>query len=167
MKSQKYIPNPNQRENTQDGLFRLSQKVALYDPARNAFLILVEQESERKSLEHAGEPWDLPGGHLMRDEDPEIGLRRELQEELGDEVWYELAGVADFLLQNSGYIVYLAVYRGGDITVGRGCEGYLWKTAQEVEETELVHPLLGQAIRSAALRLKEREYLSETSRRYL
>lgn len=30
--------------------------------------------------------WDLPGGRLNKDEDPQTGLRREIKEELGIEV---------------------------------------------------------------------------------
>jgi ADP-ribose pyrophosphatase YjhB (NUDIX family) len=56
--------------------------------------------------------WDLPGGFLESDEIPEIGLRRELREELGVGVRHaSLIGFVNAPYGPGGFPVLVAVYR--------------------------------------------------------
>lgn len=158
------MPNENMRENGEDGQFNISQKIALFDPATHSFLLIIKHLTDEQRAKLPYEAWDLPGGHLFPQEDPEQGLKREVAEEIGPEVKYELDDVADFLLQNSGFVIYLAEYQEGDINLSEEHEKYVWQTAEEIEKNEKNHPLLKQAIRSAAKRLKEKEYLNDLKR---
>lgn len=160
----KYVPNPNKRGDDSDEKFRLSQKLVLYNEKDKTFLLVIEPIAHADLQEREYEPWNFPGGHLIAEEDPIIGLSREIREELGEDVKYGEAEVIDFLLQRSGYVVYLAPYLEGEIRLSDEHERYIWKTAEEIEKDEKFHPLLKQAIRSAEKRIREREYLNDAKR---
>ena len=62
-------------------------KMIHYNNPRPCVLAIVCHDDQilltRRTIEPGSGKWDFPGGFLERDEHPEVGLRREFEEELG------------------------------------------------------------------------------------
>lgn len=58
-----------------DGLFPVSTKIALYSEDKNSVLVIKMRTNQ--------DVYELPGGHLHENEDPDAAMARELYEETG------------------------------------------------------------------------------------
>ncbi len=77
----------------------IPQKALIVDRGQ----VLIVKNSEGK--------WQLPGGRLHKDEDPERGLKREITEELGVDIEiFSVFDVAVFTTASSGQDHFLVVY---------------------------------------------------------
>ncbi|MFZ3032193.1 MAG: nucleotide exchange factor GrpE [Candidatus Moraniibacteriota bacterium] len=156
-------------------MFQLSQKVILYDPAEKKFLLLRDAFPDYDFHKKYG-PWDLPGGRVHTDEDLAEALKRELQEEIGDDVTYELKQAIsgqpidlfstgnDQVISHRVMLMTLAIYTGGTPRLSEEHDQLEWKTADEVESDAVYKPWLKEAIRSATIHIKAQEGTNDTMR---
>ncbi|OGZ49213.1 MAG: hypothetical protein A3C84_01825 [Candidatus Ryanbacteria bacterium RIFCSPHIGHO2_02_FULL_48_12] len=94
-----HSPDRNQKMEESNLIADIAQKALIVDRGQ----VLIVKDSDRK--------WQLPGGRLHKDEDPERGLKREIAEELGVDI--EVFGVFDvgvFTTASSGQDHFLVVY---------------------------------------------------------
>jgi molecular chaperone GrpE len=153
----------------------IGQKLALYDPATQKFLLLKANKPTGKGDAKKYEvfwktyfPWDLPGGRIENDETVEAGFIRDVVEEIG-EVQYSLQSIVH--TEHMEYIdgpVYatfsLGTYQGGEITLSEEHSEYQWLTAEEVESHKEIKPWLKTVIKNGSERLKEKSYLEDLLR---
>jgi molecular chaperone GrpE len=151
------------------GLYQVSQKVLFYREEDKKFLLVRSAYKEGTFYKNYG-PWDLIGGRVDQGEDMNGSLNREVVEEAGQDVRYELVCPLDRVEMEyaSGKVVtigFLALYQGGEVSLSEGeHDEYRWETAEEVEKNEEYKPWLKQFVKAAAERLKEREYLNDLKR---
>lgn len=154
--------------------FQLSQKVVLYRPDEKKYLLLRDAHPEYDFYKKYG-PWDLPGGRVHLGEDLVEALKREVTEEIGSEVAYELkevvSGCPIEIVKNLGeeavyrvMLITLALYTGGEIKISEEHDQAEWKTLKEVIEGEEYKPWLKEAISGAARMVEDGEYLNDLKR---
>lgn len=156
-------------------MFQLSQKVVLYDPIEKKFLLLRDAFPEYDFHKKYG-PWDLPGGRVHVDEDLTEALKRELQEEIGEDVTYELKQTIsgqpidlfsagnDKVISHRIMLMTLAIYTGGEPRLSEEHDQMEWKTADEVERGAEYKSWLKEAIRAAMTHIKADEGTSDAMR---
>lgn len=149
-------------------LFKLSQKVLFYNRTDKTFLIVKDANPESEVCKKYG-VWELPGGRVDKGEQPEKALIRELKEELGDEVQYQLgATVSRYFYSLSDVkragIVYLGMYEKGEIKLSAEHSEYVWSTVEEIEKLSEEHDWLKEVIRDAVRFLVNESYLSDLKR---
>ena len=129
---------------TEDNLkpYIVGQKIVLYDETTKKFLVLKANKPEGKKFEAFWKtyfPFDLPGGRIENDETIAEGLARDVREEIGEAVVYELGDIVHAeqmeYIDASVYAVFsLAYYRGGEVALSDEHSEYSWLTAEEVAE---------------------------------
>ncbi len=154
----------------------IGQKVALYDPATQKFLLLKANKPTGKGDPKKYEtfwktyfPWDLPGGRIENNETVEAGFVRDIEEEIGKEVIYKIGPIVHTehmeYIDGSVYACFsLGLYEGGEITLSEEHSEYQWMSADEVEKHKEIKPWLKSAIAKAAERIKEQSYLTDLLR---
>lgn len=148
------------KEKKQPAVFQVSQKAIIYDPESEKFLLarLSKKVSEK-------EEWSFIGGRIDEGEDHSIeALRREIREEVGAGMEYEIQGVVDAHLDDRLRVGHLVYYRGGDIELSDEHSEYAWMTAGEIETKKGLRPIVAPLVRAAAARLKAEEYLNDLKR---
>lgn len=110
---------------TDQDLFRVSNKACIYD------------EDKVLLLQNHSRVWELPGGHLDReDENVNQGLSRELREETGMElVSSELVRLHTY--QDSFAMFWVCRVRGDQVILSEEHEDYEWVPIEELESYEL------------------------------
>ena len=114
--------------------------------SKDEFLMLKSQRAE---------VWVLPGGGMEKDEDVMGCLRRELREELGDEVQVEILGIAvgcSFTLLQALAVglTFVGTYLGGEITLSDEHEACRWLHLTEMEKEHISQPYGMDIFRRAA-----------------
>ena len=154
----------NQHADENWGKFWISQKVVFWRVEDGKFLLVKETDPEMIDRWAPLETWSFPGGHIDKDENVADALARELMEELGA-IDYELLGPIRVTTTRSGVgVAYLGQYLQGEITLSDEHSEYEWYGAEEIDGNEKINPIVKEVIRSAVLRLKEREYLNDLQR---
>lgn len=159
---------------TEDNLkpYIIGQKIVLHDPRTKKFLVLKANKPEGKKFEQFWKtyfPYDLPGGRIENGETITDGLTRDVVEEIGDTVQYELGDIVHAeqmeYLDVAVYAVFtLASYQEGEITLSDEHNAYEWLTDEEVAEHKEIKPWLKSAIAKAQKRIEERNYLDDLKR---
>jgi molecular chaperone GrpE len=126
----------------------VSVKAVLWDPKDDKFL-LVQRRSTKE--------WGFLGGTIDGNENLEQTLKRELQEEAGNSLEYELGSVIHARRRknrkfNKDYvrIAYLVKYNGGDIVLSDEHIKYDWMSVDEIQSgkhTKWVKESIENAIR--------------------
>lgn len=109
-------------------LFRVSTKAAVFDTSREKVVVV----RRNKSKQWKYDAWDLPGGHLEDNEEPEIAISRELMEECG--IKCENLQKAGFFLHNGVKVVlaYTGTIENQELVASDGEEDTpLWLTKEE------------------------------------
>lgn len=148
------------KEKKQPALFQVSQKAIIYDPEADKFLLarLSKKASEK-------EEWSFIGGRIDEGEDQSLdALRREISEEAGDDIEYEIRGIVDAHVSDRCRVGHLVYYKGGEITLSDEHSEYAWMTMGEIEEKKGLRPTVKPLIRSAAARMESEEYLNDLKR---
>ena len=150
-------------------MFYVSQKVIFYNADEKKFLLLKSKDMGGGFCALYG-PWDLPGGRINGDEDIDVALEREIVEEVGDEIRYELDNRFELIGRTKFHfpsirksvvvLCFLSTYQGGDIKLSEEHTEYKWFMASEIEQDEELKPWLKEFVRLASERIKERSYLS-------
>jgi len=138
----------------------LSQRVVLYDPDTQKFLLGKEKDFSKDSG-----PWQFPGGRLDVDETPEEGLEREVSEELGVSVMYEKKGCVDYVAKfhykrneiDAILTFQLLHYKGGEVKASDEHEELRWVSADEIRNGKEYKEWLSDVIEKAGLRIEELE----------
>lgn len=153
--------------------FQLSQKIILYRPNDKKFLLVKDAFEDSEYYQKYG-PWELPGGRVDTGEIPEEALSREIEEELGKDIQFELKGViagCHMRLDsdpdndpNRVKLGYLTIFQGGEINISDEHSEYIWKTAKEIESGEEYKPWLKEFIRSATTHIEKEEHLEDIKR---
>lgn len=110
-----------------------SQRIVMYDVQKNAYLLA--KENAYKVEKGA---WQFPGGRVDHREELQGAFVREVQEELGKDVTYQIIG--PLLGVRASYkdgvdgvlMMYLAYYEGGDIVLSEEHSAYKWMSADAV-----------------------------------
>lgn len=150
----------------------IGQKIALYDPRVKKFLILKANKPEGKKFEQFWKtyfPFDLPGGRIENDETIAEGFMRDVTEEIGSNVKYQLGDIIHAeqmeYTDSPVYAVFsLGYYQGGEITLSDEHETYQWLTAAEVANHADIKPWLKNTIAQADKRIQETSYLEDLKR---
>ncbi len=149
-------------------LFQISQKIAVYDPEKRAFLMLKIADMESFFVQKYG-VWDFPGGRVDVSESLEDSLTRELGEEIGFDSIENLKQSGVFLAEYKekrvltlGYVAQASSSRG--ITLSSEHDEYRWVTAEEVAKNDEFGEMAKYFVAAAVERLKEREYLNDVKR---
>jgi len=110
----------------------VSTKLVLYDADSERFLLVQRKTSKE---------WGFIGGTIDGDEELKETLEREVVEEMGDDVRYDLLdAVYAKRRRNRKYdldfikIAYLAYYKGGDIALSKEHIKYDWLSIEEIEK---------------------------------
>jgi 8-oxo-dGTP diphosphatase len=120
-----------------------------------AVVALIER-GQRVLLTRRGRPpypgtWDLPGGFLEGDEAPEVGLRRELREELGVRVQAaRFLGFARDRYGPRGFPILTLVYRAtvaGKLRPGDDVSEARWFPRRQVPWGQIAFPGLRRLLR--------------------
>lgn len=149
-------------------LFKVSQKILLYKPLDKKFLIVKDAYPETEVCKKYG-VWELPGGRVDEGELPEEVLERELVEELGDDIAYQMKGTVSrffFSLVDAERvgIVYLGLYERGEIELSDEHAEYAWWTAEEIEKLPKEQEWLKRVVRDATQYLHNESYLTDLKR---
>ena len=98
------------------------------------FLIILREPNDKSFPDH----WDFPGGKIEPNEDPSIGLEREVAEGTALKLKVlEVVGVYEFDLENKGEIthrftVYSAEFISGDVKLSHEHTDFRWATKEEL-----------------------------------
>lgn len=150
----------------------IGQKIVLYDQNTKKFLLLKANKPKGKKFEQFWKtyfPFDLPGGRIENGETITDGLVRDVQEEIGGEVQYQLSDIIhaeqmDYI-DTAVYAVFtLGYYQNGNITLSEEHNESLWLSAEEVEAHKEIKPWLKNAIAGAQKRIQEKSYLEDLKR---
>lgn len=150
----------------------IGQKILLHDANTHKFLILKANKPEGAKFEQFWKtyfPYDLPGGRIENGETIAEGLARDVQEEIGETVQYQLSDIVHAeqmeYVDTSVYAVFqLAQYQGGDITLSDEHSEYSWLNAEEIAEHKEIKSWLKAAVAKAVERLTEKNYLVDAKR---
>lgn len=149
-------------------LYQVTQKVLFYRPADKKFLFAKDSNVDGKFYKDYG-PWDVIGGRPDENENVDSALDREVREEAGEDICYEVDSVLGRAEMVYGWgnvmaIGFLAIYKDGEVRLSDEHSEFKWCTADEVEKDEEIKPWLKQFVKTATERLKEREYLNDLKR---
>jgi len=120
----------------------LCQKICLYDKKTKSILLC-----KRQGEEDFDEVFSFPGGKMDdADETMVDGIKRELEEELGSEVEYELqmdfSINREFTRKDGKYMVlphYLAIYKGGKIHINEDeYSDSIWVTVEDMSSVNCI-----------------------------
>ncbi len=150
----------------------IGQKIVLYDQHAKKFLILKANKPEGKKFEQFWKtyfPYDLPGGRIENNETIAEGFTRDVTEEIGSDVQYQLGDIVHAeqmeYLDGPVYAVFsLGYYQGGDITLSDEHSEYHWLTVEEVAEHKDIKPWLKNTVAQASRRIQEASYLEDLKR---
>lgn len=103
--------------------------------------LILNEEGKFLLCREVSNLWGIPGGGLDRGETPEIGLAREIHEEMGLETTW-IADTPSFFFTTQalqkewwlGIVVYEVTVDGYDIIPSDECQEIGWFTAEEVLE---------------------------------
>lgn len=149
-------------------VYRVTQKVFLYNPTEKKFLLFRVSDTEGDFFEKYG-PWDVAGGHIDEGDDIDASVRREISEEVGDAIQYRIDSVlgrieAQFGLKDRLMIGILAVYQGGEVKLSHEHTESRWFTQEEIEKNAEIKPWIRDFVKIALERLQEHEYLNDLQR---
>lgn len=149
-------------------LFQISQKLVVYDPEKQTFLMLKIADTESFFVEKYG-LWDFPGGRVDVAESLEDSLSRELGEEIGFDDVDTVKQTGVFLAEyrkkrvlTIGYVAFISSSRV--IELSSEHSEYRWVTAEEVSSGDEFGHMAKYFVAVAAERLKEQEYLNDVKR---
>ncbi len=157
-------------------LVRISQKVLFYDKDDGKFLFLKVAKPGKDAPHHAQwykdyGPWDIPGGHIKRDEDDlNVAVAREIQEEIGMEIdgadeicCFEL--MTNPKTKHRGFnVIYLMEYTGEPVILSDEHEDFTWMNAEEVAQHKEIKPWLKEAVEKAVAQRELKDSLNSWHR---
>ena len=139
----------------------VSTKAVLYDANDEKFL-LVQRKSNKE--------WGFVGGTIDGNEELEEALKREVVEEIGDDVKYEVSDVIYARRRrnrkyNLDYIkiAYLAEYKGGDIVLSKEHIKYDWVSGEDIKNGEY-SDWVKNSVSKALERIESRESVERLHR---
>lgn len=140
---------------------RITTKAFIYDAETKKFLFA-------RAADMKEEYWKLIGGRVEEGEQLEDALNREIIEEIGGAVQYEVMGSMGATTVSDGGIVnivaFLVKYHGGDITLNEEHSEYKWLTIDEAKNSETIGEWAKPFLEEASKRLKAEEYLTDLKR---
>lgn len=157
------------KENTPRKIYKVTQKMFLYNPEDKTFLLLRIADVEGPFFKKYG-PWDVAGGHIDDGEEtPSESIKREVAEEIGIDVQYEIDSVLDRIEMHypSGdriAIGILALYQGGGIVLSDEHSEYRWLSSEAIQENSDIKLWIKEFVKLAIARLRSKEYLDDLKR---
>lgn len=141
---------------------RVTTKAFIFDPETKKFLFA-------RAADMKEEYWKLIGGRMEEGEQPTDALIRELTEEIGKDVTYEIVGtIGSTVIPNDDSLVtivgYLVLYRGGEIQLNEEHSEYKWLTYEEVMSEKNRGEWATPFFEEAQKRLEEVAYLNDLKR---
>lgn len=150
----------------------VGQKIALYDREAKKFLILKANQPAGEKYEDFWKryfPYDLPGGRIENGESVSIGLKRDVIEEIGDDIRYTLGPIVheeqmDYVDEAVYATFKLAYYEGGEVTLSDEHASFTWLSPEEVAKNKDIKPWLKATIQAATEEIRKTSYLEDLKR---
>ncbi len=154
--------------------FQLSQKIVFYDHSKKVFLIVKEAKVSAGYAERYG-LWDLPGGRVNIGESLAEALNREITEEVGESIDYEMIGpVCKYVRTIGGYdgkkliqvacIVHLALLKNREVALSDEHNEYRWVTIEEIRDSSEYKADFKEIFEKSQKRIEESNYLNDLKR---
>lgn len=149
--------------------FSVTQKAILFDETQNKFLLFRIASSDGYFAKHFG-LWDFVGGRVESGESLRGGLSREVVEEAGNEIRFDIDDVV--CVEEVAYsderkalaVGYLTFFGGGEVMLSKEHNEYCWMSAEEVAGNEECGEWVKRFVAAAEKRIKERGYLNDVKR---
>lgn len=158
------------KEKKEHRIFQISQKALFYDPNEKKFILFRPAEIEGGRFYKTYGPWDMVGGRIdAKGESIDEALKREIKEEAGEEIQYNITEVLGRVEMEYSFgpvmtIGFLAIYTGGEIVLSDEHTEWRKATAEEIEKDEEIKPWLKEFVKIAEERLQANEYLNDLKR---
>jgi|GEM_PF-5215450 len=141
-------------ENEQHEQYTVGQKAILFDPATKKFLLVRDDKPGRE------ENWGFAGGRINVGEELETAFTREITEELGPAVQYDIIGLVDYEAvgkpgNRTMMLGVLVIFRGGDIKLSEEHNECRWQTVEQIVSNEEYRPWVKRFVETAATRIAE------------
>lgn len=154
----------NSTDHNGDELFmaRVTNKAFIFDPQTKKYLFA-------RAADMPEEYWKLIGGRMRRGEELEEALHREIVEEIGKDVKYEVKGTLGVTTvfekgEAINIVAYLVFYREGEIVLNDEHSEYKWLSLQEALESKCIAQWAPPLLKEAEKRMQESEYLNDLKR---
>lgn len=126
--------------------FRVAQKAILFNDVKQ--VLIVRFSGNGRTHSDLRGKWDFPGGGLTYNESLVEGVRRELREELGEAVRYELfeplvmwdwVQAGDETMRTV-CVGYRGKFLGGEITLNEEHDQYAWVAVEQLANYDWMKP---------------------------
>lgn len=143
--------------------YAVGQKAVLFDPATKKFLLIKDDKPGRE------ENWGFAGGRIDAGEEPEAALHREIGEELGLAVEYDILGLVDREAvgapeNRTMMLGFLVLYRGGEIALSKEHSEYQWLLLEEILKNDDYRPWVKRFVETADRHYATSQYLADVQR---
>lgn len=144
-------------------IYTVGQKAILFDETTRKFLLVKDDKPGRE------ENWGFAGGRIDQGEEPGVAFSREIAEELGEKVEYDIIGLVDREAvgkpeNRTMMLGFLVLYRQGDIVLSAEHSEYRWLSLEEIQSGEDYRPWVKRFVETAARYYANSQFLADVQR---
>jgi len=143
------------------GNLKVSIKLVLHDPKKDKFLLLKRRIGKKM--------WGFVGGTINGDESISDTITREIKEEVGDDIKYDVNDIVyakrRAVPECGDYIkiAYLATYEDGEIVLSEEHTKYEWVEAEKIQKSKY-SPWVKECVQKALVKIEAQESVERLHR---